>query len=641
MAHRPRLRSFSRPLPFGDEVVSPLDSSPDQRPPTAFITYTHETVEHDTRVLDLAKNLRADGVACEIDRFEVSPPEGWPLWTLKKTEELDFVIVVCTETYARRFRGNETLGKGKGATWEGRLILQNLYEAGENHRVIPVVFEEQDVEHIPSVLKSATYYNLSTKSGYPDLYRALTNQPHVTRPTLGSVRRHLPDLDSRETAVSALLSLCPDPLPIEVVARVIGHEVSQIPTALEQLVQIGFLKIDESTVSLEDPTAHGIPDPSKHLVTTALEATLNFIDGPRNASRRAQLMNVVKLAMTADIRTAPAQVSSTFRIIQSYLKSSGNKRLVLEVARRSIAASRVEGRRREQVNDEAIATICGVSWVYQRTGRLSAAITHAEQSLRLGVAIHSDRNTAFCYKCIGRLKRMESEVALDADQKTRLLEESVERLRKAIDEFSKLEWAEEVGDCYSLLARTYLEANNKQAARAAIREAEQRLVNLDNKDYLDLEIVKGDLMTHISRRSAESIYTEVLAARTSEKDAQNSEIMARAYLQRGRVRGDMGDNERAQADFMKAARIWDELEDPAADTAHWEIERNADWMDKEAKRLLEGESIGVRVRAARIVRDEMASRRQGTSYRRRVPRAYLEGVIGKAKEQYVVDQPEW
>ena len=641
MPHRPRPRSSSLPLPFDDEVVSPLDSSPGQRPPTAFITYTHETAEHNTRVLDLAKKLRADGVACELDRFEVSPPEGWPLWTLKMTEEPDFVIVVCTETYAFRFRGNETAGKGKGATWEGRLILENLYEAGENHRVIPVVFEEQDVDHVPSVLKSATYYNLSMKSGYPDLYRALTNQPHVTRPTLGPVRRYLPDLDSRETAVSALLSLCPDPLPIEVVARVIGHEVSQVPTALEQLVQIGFLKTDETTVSLEDPTAHGIPDPSEHLVTTALEAALHFIDGPRNASRRAQLMNVVKLAMTADIRTAPAQVSSTFRIIQSPLKSSGNKRLVLEVARRSIAASKVEGRGREQVKDEAIATICGISWVYQRTGRLSAALTHAEHSLKLGVAIHSDRNTAFCYKCIGRLKRMESEVALDAGRKFRLLEESVERLRKAIDEFSKLEWADEVGDCYSLLARTYLEANNRQAARTAIVEAEQRLVNPDNKDYLDLQIVKGDLVTHISHRNAERIYTKVLAARTSEKDAQNSEIMARAYLQRGRIRSAMGDNKKALADFKAAARIWDELEDPAADTAHWEIERNADWMDKETNRLLERELFGVRVRAVRIVRDELVARPQGTSYRRKLPRAYLEGVIRQAKEQYVVDQPEW
>ena len=641
MPHQPRLGSSSPPLPFGDEAVSPLESLHDRRPPTAFITYTHETAEHNEQVLALAEKLRAEGVDCEIDRFEVSPPEGWPLWMKRKIENSDFVIAVCTETYERRFDGNEKPGKGKGAMWEGRMIVQSLYDAGANHRVIPVVLNQADVDHIPSLLKGATYYDLSTESGYRELHRALTNQPRVSRPPLGTVSRRLPHLDASESNVSALLSLCPDPLPIEVVARVIGREASQVPTALKRLVQIGFLKIEETTVSLVDRSADHIPNPSIRLVTLALGAALNFITGHRNATRRAQMMNVVKLAMTADIQTASVQVSSTFRIIQSYLKSSGNKHLVLNIARRSIEASKVEGRGRERVKDEAIAIICGVSWVYQRTGRLSAALTHAEHSLSLGSAIHSDRNTAFCHKCIGRLKRMESEAALDADRKSRLLEESVERLRKAIHGFSKLEWADEVGDCYSLLARTYLEADNIKAANEAIVESEKRLVNPNNKDYLDLQIVKGDLMTHISHKSAESIYTEVLAARTSEKDAQNSEIMARAYLQRGRVRSAIGDKKKALVDFTAAAKIWNELEDPAADVAHWEIERNADWMDKEATRLLEGEPIGVRVRAVQIVSDALAARPDGTSYRRKVPRAYLEGVIGRAKEQYVVDQPEW
>ena len=353
------------------------------------------------------------------------------------------------------------------------------------------------------------------------------------------------------------------------------------------------------------------------------------------------MMNVVKLAMTAEIRPASVLVSSTFRIIQSFLKSSGDKRLVLDVAQRSIEASKIEGRGLEQVKDEALATICGVSWVYQRTGRLSEALTHAERSLGLGLAIHWNRNTAFCHKCIGRLKRMEAEVVLDADRKSQLLEESVELLREAIHEFSKLDLAAEVGDCYSLLARTYLENNNRQAAHKAIMEAEDRLIDPTNKDYLDLKIVTGDLVKHISHRSAESIYTKVLATKTGDEDAQNSEILARAYLQRGRVRSAIGHKRKAMADFSAAARIWEELKDPAADVAHWEIERSADWMDKEAKRLLARELVGVRVRAVRIVRDELVARPDGRSHRRKLPQAYLQGVISRAKERYAVDRPVW
>ena len=641
MPGRPDPRSSSPLLPFDDEADSARNASADQRPITAFISYSHETPDHDERVLNLAKRLRTEGVDCEIDSFQVSPPEGWPLWMQRQTQKSDFVIAVCTETYARSFTGNDTFGKGKGATWEGQLIQQGLYDAGENRRIIPVVFDQSDVDHIPFVLKSATYYDVSTDSGYRRLHRALTNQPWVIRRPLGPIPRRLPDLNPGESEVTALLRLCPDPLPLEVVARVLGREVTEVAPTLQRLVHIALLKVDEDAVRLEARSADGIPVPSNHVVGSALETALDFVKNHRDAAGRAQIMNVVTLAKAADIHAAFAQVSHTFWVIQSFLKSSGNKRLVLEVARRSIEASRASGRGPEQVRDEAVAAICGVSWVYQRTGRLFEALVEAKRSLELGLAIHWDRNTAFCNKCLGRLKRMESEAALDSHRRAALLRDSVELLREAIDGFAKLELEAEVGDCYSLLARTYLVAGDRQAARDAIREADERLVDSTSKDYLDLQIVKGDLMLHTNRRSAESIYTEVLTTTTGEDDAQKSEIMARAYLQRGKVRAALGDNDNALTDFRRAAKIWDGLEDPTADFAHWKIERTATWVDKETELLLTREPVGVRVRTARIVRNETAELPVGRSHRKKLPRNYLRGVISRAREQCVVDRPAW
>ena len=640
MPGRPNPRSSSPLLPFSDAADSSRHDSLDERPPTAFISYSHEASEHGKRVLNLAKRLRAEGVECEIDSFEVSPPEGWPLWMQRQTEKSDFVIAVCTETYARRFVGSETSGQGKGATWEGRLIQQSLYDAGENRRIIPVVLDKADVDHIPSVLKSATYYDLSTDSGYHELHRALTNQPRVERRPLGPIPRRLPYLDPSESAVTALLHLCPDPLPLEVVGRVIDQEVAGIAKALQKLVELSVLKIDEDEVRLDVRTADGIPVPSDNVVGSALEAALDFVKNHRGAAARAQMMNVVALAKAADIHVTPKPVSHTFRTIQSFLKSSGNKRLVLEVARRSIEASKASGRGVEQVKDQAVAVICGISWVYQRTGRLSEALVEADYSLKLGMDIHWDRNTAFCNKCLGRLKRMESEAAADAAQRNVLLQDSVELLLKAIEGFTKLGLAAEVGDCYSLLARTHLVAGNRQAARDVIAEAANRLVDPTAKDYLDLQIVQGDLMLHTSRRNAESIYTEVLTTKTGE-DAQKSEIMARAYLQRGKVRADRGDKDDALADLQLAAEIWDNLEDPTADFAHWEIERAAIWMDKATERLLTREPVGVRVRAARIVSDDIRKRPAGRSYRKDLPEDYVRGAISRAREQYAIDRPAW
>ncbi len=45
----------------------------------------------------------------------------------KKIEWAEFVLIVCTETYQRRFRGDEEPGIGRGSTWEGTIIRQHLY----------------------------------------------------------------------------------------------------------------------------------------------------------------------------------------------------------------------------------------------------------------------------------------------------------------------------------------------------------------------------------------------------------------------------------------------------------------------------------------------------------------------------------
>jgi hypothetical protein len=105
-----------------------------------------------------------------------------------------YVLVVCTEIYRRRVEGEEEPGKGRGAKWEGALITQHLYDNdGRNDRFLPVVFSPDDVRCIPTFLAAATYYDVSTESGYIKLYRRLTSQPAVVRPPLGSVHTLPPD----------------------------------------------------------------------------------------------------------------------------------------------------------------------------------------------------------------------------------------------------------------------------------------------------------------------------------------------------------------------------------------------------------------------------------------------------------------
>ena len=85
------------------------------RHPKAFISYSHDSEAHKNRVFNLSERLRADGIDCHIDQYEIAPPEGWARWTRDQIRQADFVLVVCTETYERRYEGTEVAGKGAGA----------------------------------------------------------------------------------------------------------------------------------------------------------------------------------------------------------------------------------------------------------------------------------------------------------------------------------------------------------------------------------------------------------------------------------------------------------------------------------------------------------------------------------------------
>ena len=151
--------------------------------PTVFVSYSHDSPRHKARVLEISNRLRSEGVNCQIDAYFEAPPEGWPRWMLNLVDEADYVLIVCTETYERRFRGKEQPGKGKGAKWEGAVITQQLYDAElHNTKFIPVLLDIADQSHIPIVLRGTTFYDVSTEDGYLKLYRRLTAQPEIDVP---------------------------------------------------------------------------------------------------------------------------------------------------------------------------------------------------------------------------------------------------------------------------------------------------------------------------------------------------------------------------------------------------------------------------------------------------------------------------
>src|SRR6266702_4146344 len=168
-------------------------TSDETRPPIVFISYSHDSSEHADRVLELSDHLRADGIDCVLDQYEDSPPEGFPRWMDRQIQAADFVLMICTPTYYRRVMGEEEPGTGHGVAWESTLIYQYIYKAGtSNKRFIPVLLERAHEADIPVPWQGVKYYRPTTKDGYEELYRRLTEQPLTPKPALGMLRKMLP-----------------------------------------------------------------------------------------------------------------------------------------------------------------------------------------------------------------------------------------------------------------------------------------------------------------------------------------------------------------------------------------------------------------------------------------------------------------
>ena len=157
--------------------------------PKVFISYSHDSPAHDLKVLGLSDRLVSDGLDCILDQYVESPIEGWPKWMQENLEASEFIVVVCTNEYNKRANGNALQGVGKGVKFESLLALQDLYDNDSlGAKFVPVVFSDEDAQHIPKPLRPFQRFVLSDSVGYELLYRRLSGQPRIVKPPRGSKR---------------------------------------------------------------------------------------------------------------------------------------------------------------------------------------------------------------------------------------------------------------------------------------------------------------------------------------------------------------------------------------------------------------------------------------------------------------------
>lgn len=229
-----------------------------------FISYSHDSPEHEKWVLALSERLRKDGIDAQVDQYiNGTPSNGWARWTLDQLDEAAFVLLVCTETYYRRFRGHEQSGKGKGADFEGTLITQAIYDAySRTVKFVPILLEPSDEQYIPELLRSLTRYTQNSEAAYERLYEFLLGEAGVEPGALGDVRRKGRRRAEPLTFTAEIAAAAPE--TIEARARLSTPAVPQkiAPTRLRHSAE-KLIGREEELARLDAAWA----DPGTHVLT--------------------------------------------------------------------------------------------------------------------------------------------------------------------------------------------------------------------------------------------------------------------------------------------------------------------------------------------------------------------------------------
>lgn len=166
------------------DVLQTKENSDTVKPVKVFISYSHDNTEHSKKVLEFSNKLRKQGLDCNIDQYEESPPEGWPRWMDKQIDTSNYTIIICTKRYYEKVKTLDNSDYGKGVKWESLLLYSQLYHNGSmNYNFIPVIFENDSTKYIPEPLRDSTHYNM--EKDFMKLTNRLRGKSNIIKPNLG------------------------------------------------------------------------------------------------------------------------------------------------------------------------------------------------------------------------------------------------------------------------------------------------------------------------------------------------------------------------------------------------------------------------------------------------------------------------
>lgn len=156
--------------------------------PSAFISYSWSSREHEEWVLQLATELVENGVDVVIDKWNLKRGHDKYAFMEKMVNDQNIrkVVIVCDRLYAEKADGREG-----GVGTETQIISPELYEKVDQEKFVAVITEVDDngEPYLPTFLKNRIYIDMSApdlrSKNFEELLRWIFDKPLYRKPKLG------------------------------------------------------------------------------------------------------------------------------------------------------------------------------------------------------------------------------------------------------------------------------------------------------------------------------------------------------------------------------------------------------------------------------------------------------------------------
>jgi hypothetical protein len=148
--------------------------------PKVFLSYSHDSPEHKTWVLNFATRLRNAGVDAVVDQWDLQPGDDIARFMEKNLAGADRVLMICTSQYVEKANA----GSG-GVGYEKTILTAALLRTIDSNKVIPIIRQAGSFD-VPTFFETRYFLDFSTDAqnalNFDELVHALHNIPFSNKP---------------------------------------------------------------------------------------------------------------------------------------------------------------------------------------------------------------------------------------------------------------------------------------------------------------------------------------------------------------------------------------------------------------------------------------------------------------------------